>query len=164
MNSSFGYFFVQAEDGIRDGTVTGVQTCALPICLLENRADIKVVRKVAAAARKQIAETEFHHRSRAVQWEVACTCDVALRPILCAAQSKRISIGNESGRIHLVPIIEQSTRTYVNSPNEVVVELSFKRAQIQRARVGGSIFAEVRKIVSEIIEAYSDVGTMQDGR
>src|SRR6267143_5054508 len=24
-------FFFQAEDGIRDGTVTGVQTCALPI-------------------------------------------------------------------------------------------------------------------------------------
>src|SRR6267143_4029562 len=27
------FFFFQAEDGIRDGTVTGVQTCALPICL-----------------------------------------------------------------------------------------------------------------------------------
>src|SRR5438309_11919603 len=26
-----GAFFFQAEDGIRDGTVTGVQTCALPI-------------------------------------------------------------------------------------------------------------------------------------
>src|SRR6267143_5662707 len=25
------FFFFQAEDGIRDGTVTGVQTCALPI-------------------------------------------------------------------------------------------------------------------------------------
>src|SRR5689334_25407410 len=25
-------FLFQAEDGIRDGTVTGVQTCALPIC------------------------------------------------------------------------------------------------------------------------------------
>src|SRR6266581_5172068 len=25
------YFFFQAEDGIRDGRVTGVQTCALPI-------------------------------------------------------------------------------------------------------------------------------------
>src|SRR5207248_3789847 len=25
-------FFFQAEDGIRDRTVTGVQTCALPIC------------------------------------------------------------------------------------------------------------------------------------
>src|SRR5437660_3335128 len=26
------FFFFQAEDGIRDGHVTGVQTCALPIC------------------------------------------------------------------------------------------------------------------------------------
>src|SRR5256885_7415179 len=26
-------FFFQAEDGIRDYKVTGVQTCALPICL-----------------------------------------------------------------------------------------------------------------------------------
>ena len=25
-------FFFQAEDGIRDSPVTGVQTCALPIC------------------------------------------------------------------------------------------------------------------------------------
>src|SRR5439155_13553444 len=28
---SFRSFFFQAEDGIRDGHVTGVQTCALPI-------------------------------------------------------------------------------------------------------------------------------------
>src|SRR5256886_9227060 len=28
------FFFFQAEDGIRDLTVTGVQTCALPICFL----------------------------------------------------------------------------------------------------------------------------------
>src|SRR5207253_4894652 len=27
------FFFFQAEDGIRDGHVTGVQTCALPICI-----------------------------------------------------------------------------------------------------------------------------------
>src|SRR5258708_18703213 len=34
-NSSVGhmiFFFFQAEDGIRDDLVTGVQTCALPIC------------------------------------------------------------------------------------------------------------------------------------
>src|SRR5256886_8300280 len=30
----FFFFFFQAEDGIRDLTVTGVQTCALPILLL----------------------------------------------------------------------------------------------------------------------------------
>src|SRR5256885_9715685 len=27
------FFFFQAEDGIRDYKVTGVQTCALPICM-----------------------------------------------------------------------------------------------------------------------------------
>src|SRR2546427_10505551 len=31
------FFFFQAEDGIRDLTVTGVQTCALPIYLLRRR-------------------------------------------------------------------------------------------------------------------------------
>src|SRR5260370_28772419 len=29
--SCYGFFFFQAEDGIRDSSVTGVQTCALPI-------------------------------------------------------------------------------------------------------------------------------------
>src|SRR5689334_9188883 len=32
------FFFFQAEDGIRDGTVTGVQTCALPICCVRHTA------------------------------------------------------------------------------------------------------------------------------
>src|SRR5215468_5966841 len=31
MTLSFFFFFCQAEDGIRDRDVTGVQTCALPI-------------------------------------------------------------------------------------------------------------------------------------
>src|SRR5258708_31591320 len=30
--SDINLFFFQAEDGIRDDLVTGVQTCALPIC------------------------------------------------------------------------------------------------------------------------------------
>src|SRR5256885_4475605 len=33
----FFFFFFQAEDGIRDYKVTGVQTCALPICRRERR-------------------------------------------------------------------------------------------------------------------------------
>src|SRR5258706_9137208 len=32
----FFFFFFQAEDGIRDWSVTGVQTCALPISTLMN--------------------------------------------------------------------------------------------------------------------------------
>src|SRR3989454_3310927 len=34
----FFFFFFQAEDGIRDYKVTGVQTCALPISMRRNRA------------------------------------------------------------------------------------------------------------------------------
>src|SRR5687767_10663244 len=33
-------FFFQAEDGIRDKLVTGVQTCALPICARLGRLDL----------------------------------------------------------------------------------------------------------------------------
>src|SRR5207253_8011944 len=33
----FFFFFFQAEDGIRDGHVTGVQTCALPIWIGRGR-------------------------------------------------------------------------------------------------------------------------------
>src|SRR3989475_7379212 len=50
--SVFSFFFFQAEDGIRDLTVTGVQTCALPICRLllyvERRAVPVPERRVAA--------------------------------------------------------------------------------------------------------------------
>src|SRR2546427_9398051 len=43
--SGVGVFFFQAEDGIRDLTVTGVQTCALPIYIeqeLSKRMNIPV--------------------------------------------------------------------------------------------------------------------------
>src|SRR5256884_1585307 len=34
-------FFFQAEDGIRDVAVTGVQTCALPICNLQSAYELR---------------------------------------------------------------------------------------------------------------------------
>src|SRR5256886_13207011 len=43
------FFFFQAEDGIRDLTVTGVQTCALPI---SPRAFFELVRRPANGARR----------------------------------------------------------------------------------------------------------------
>src|SRR2546427_8856936 len=38
----FFFFFFQAEDGIRDLTVTGVQTCALPISLRDDFAAVRL--------------------------------------------------------------------------------------------------------------------------
>src|SRR5439155_16248880 len=43
-------FFFQAEDGIRDGHVTGVQTCALPISLLLGSGELAVTPASAALA------------------------------------------------------------------------------------------------------------------
>src|SRR2546430_12912472 len=54
------FFFFQAEDGIRDLTVTGVQTCALPICDHLGRAESP------AGHRRQVREGLRHgRRSRA---------------------------------------------------------------------------------------------------
>src|SRR2546421_8362478 len=49
------FFFFQAEDGIRDLIVTGVQTCALPIS-----------RDLAASARRELARTRDRSPSRSV--------------------------------------------------------------------------------------------------
>src|SRR2546430_7581360 len=43
------FFFFQAEDGIRDLTVTGVQTCALPISGLASAAQRARARRAAEA-------------------------------------------------------------------------------------------------------------------
>src|SRR2546430_5958894 len=37
------FFFFQAEDGIRDLTVTGVQTCALPISSTSDRLTLTII-------------------------------------------------------------------------------------------------------------------------
>src|SRR6266511_4720728 len=49
----FFFFFFQAEDGIRDFHVTGVQTCALPISLDEGRLLIFAPSALLAAATKE---------------------------------------------------------------------------------------------------------------
>src|SRR5262249_59061397 len=46
---SFVFFFFQAEDGIRDWSVTGVQTCALPISSAASAAPFTASSERAAA-------------------------------------------------------------------------------------------------------------------
>src|SRR5256885_2709767 len=67
------FFFFQAEDGIRDYKVTGVQTCALPISTLRGRAHFMkrffiliVVGMFCVIA----AATETHDEVRALAREI----------------------------------------------------------------------------------------------
>src|SRR5205809_6164417 len=53
---SLCFFFFQAEDGIRDVAVTGVQTCALPIFLAALKADHTLDGKDASGKKKAAAQ------------------------------------------------------------------------------------------------------------
>src|SRR5258708_14351221 len=63
------FFFFQAEDGIRDDLVTGVQTCALPISDDrraavrgdgERRIELPAVRETYAAHRRLLLDEALH--------------------------------------------------------------------------------------------------------
>ena len=54
------FFFFQAEDGIRDRLVTGVQTCALPIYIdfVNNEKDLE---EVIRYIRQPVSGTKFYN-------------------------------------------------------------------------------------------------------
>src|SRR4051794_41687756 len=52
------FFFFQAEDGIRDGRVTGVQTCALPISESGRRQEIRLQPEIAVHQRRHLPADE----------------------------------------------------------------------------------------------------------
>src|SRR5207245_7272761 len=71
--SLYGYlFFFQAEDGIRDATVTGVQTCALPISVSAHseRPDVLVGRVVDVQHRLVGREGEAVRQGKVVHQQV----------------------------------------------------------------------------------------------
>src|SRR5438552_13168724 len=58
LTGTMSFFFFQAEDGIRDDLVTGVQTCALPISIEDLAPGAKIRRhsgSAAAGARSSMA-------------------------------------------------------------------------------------------------------------
>src|SRR2546430_7008986 len=73
------FFFFQAEDGIRDLTVTGVQTCALPISGPMSTAAAKTTAITAQRAKSLSNQGESHGKHRTKnQWSAkparTCTC------------------------------------------------------------------------------------------
>src|SRR5256885_10686696 len=82
VSASCSYFFFQAEDGIRDYKVTGVQTCALPIscAICHERPDActaitkdvghDAARDVAARKHDLVARKNREHSSECLS--VAC--------------------------------------------------------------------------------------------
>src|SRR2546430_7992262 len=80
----FAFFFFQAEDGIRDLTVTGVQTCALPIYRVQPR---QQVARLLPAAEVELDAAEH-------------VLDVAVDDVrLHSLQQPQRALGKEAGQI-----------------------------------------------------------------
>src|SRR5215510_13864771 len=73
----FYFFFFQAEDGIRDGHVTGVQTCALPIFHTVG-GSWSSTRRICASRRA----TSWRKVALSIACSIARRSDVASRPAL----------------------------------------------------------------------------------
>src|SRR5205823_12781594 len=58
------FFFFQAEDGIRDKLVTGVQTCALPILSMALNTTVPTRPKAAAPAMPSVLRATVHWAGR----------------------------------------------------------------------------------------------------
>src|SRR2546430_12736751 len=61
------FFFFQAEDGIRDLTVTGVQTCALPICVRQ-LLDPRRHERMAAEVEEVVEHPEIRPANHAAEY------------------------------------------------------------------------------------------------
>src|SRR3712207_9499028 len=83
------FFFVQAEDGIRDIGVTGVQTCALPISVV---AVDGVVAGLAADGRAASLQVERRHGAGRVDGGVVA----GDRVVLGAAGDRVAAVGPRS--------------------------------------------------------------------
>ena len=63
------FFFFQAEDGIRDIGVTGVQTCALPIyAALDPQRSFNILREYFLDKLIRYVRTEETHQTKAIDW------------------------------------------------------------------------------------------------
>src|SRR2546427_3375488 len=100
---SFFFFFFQAEDGIRDLTVTGVQTCALPICGSGCSRTRRISsrwrrRRACPGTRRRCACEPATHDDSSVRSPVHPSCPAARRePAPLAARARHLG-GRDGGR------------------------------------------------------------------
>src|SRR5437773_3017954 len=88
------FFFFQAEDGIRDRDVTGVQTCALPISP-PHRPNRPTDHKGHAPQASTPAPNQPSHRPRSPRQNPSRTGAYVLAPPPCSRRSEERRVGKE---------------------------------------------------------------------
>src|SRR2546422_8537689 len=83
--SMCSFFFFQAEDGIRDVAVTGVQTCALPISIHQS-----IDREVLVPQRAREAEIEVRVHVRDLDARLPVLVHVGDGPFVDRSEERRV--------------------------------------------------------------------------
>src|SRR5260370_12096439 len=86
------FFFFQAEDGIRDSSVTGVQTCALPI---SSSVLAELAGWLEASMAVSVSNTGRTARASSQPASSASTLDAASRPRFAVRGSGERRVGEE---------------------------------------------------------------------
>src|SRR5438876_10613023 len=108
-------FFFQAEDGIRDGRVTGVQTCALPIW---GRAR---GRQRRARVRRRISRRTESMAAIAIRrWRSESTCSTESRAEIGRASCReRVEISVGGGTVKNKRTVSETDDVYLVTPMRV---------------------------------------------
>src|SRR2546430_5541874 len=124
----FSFFFFQAEDGIRDLTVTGVQTCALPIYVaVDAPRDHSLAELVGQPMLASLMARETLLREPG---------DVALAFVhVVAGRARQVGAGAKAPAAaqqgHLIPVNIRDRNLPLRRRQEIVVEV-FTRAVGER--------------------------------
>src|SRR3712207_3566979 len=116
------FFFFQAEDGIRDIGVTGVQTCALPICTTEAANHTTLLLPRSAGGEVIISEQE--HQGTLLPWLAAARrARLTVQFVPIAAEPSAFLEGLQrllTPRTAVVVLSQVTTETGVRLPVEQV--------------------------------------------
>src|SRR6266481_3775411 len=119
------FFFFQAEDGIRDGTVTGVQTCALPILA---RPPLRRWEGLPDGGQRRVAGLVVGERAeRRLGWRLVIEPDQVVegdRPVGEGAglvQAHHVHPGQALDRGKLLPSTRRRASVTAATPNATLV-------------------------------------------
>src|SRR3989454_12730897 len=146
----FSFFFFQAEDGIRDYKVTGVQTCALPIWWRRESQGLEP-RDVAEQAGQRLVACE----AAAVEYQ----------PALERLGGKRQVVRDHEQRHAPGRAVEQGARDACPQrpiePDGRLVEHEQRRLERQRAGERGELTEGRREVVGVVPGVHGEVEVLE---
>src|SRR2546426_4473041 len=120
----FFFFFFQAEDGIRDYKVTGVQTCALPILTLSNSGTASLsIASIAITGANSADYAQANHCGSSLAAGSSCNIDVTFSPTAVGTRTASLTVtDNDSGSPQTASFTGSGVTASASAPTLVQVQ------------------------------------------